>query len=173
MTSYTIVIQISLGISIALDIGEPKFYKLKHGFKRGYLKGLSITFVVCNTPLAFGSKEQQLKIILAYGIFTMLLNVGITTAIITRLLKHNRFVAPLLGQNSTGYHFGIISILVESAAVLAIHNVFFIVPAAIRHPLSVIGYHIGPMVQVSTNSYYIIPGMASVTKICARSYLPL
>jgi hypothetical protein len=29
------------------------------------------------------------------------------------------------------------------------------------------------MVQVSTNSYYIIPGMASVTKICARSYLPL
>lgn len=112
--------------------------------------GLSIVFVICNaSPTTMGSMVIVRGFILTYGLYTMLLNAGITAAIVTKLLKHRRSVVPILGTDiGMGYYFGVISILVESASIILIYDIFFLVPAVIGHPLSVIGRQIGIMVQV-------------------------
>lgn len=117
--------------------------------------GLSLVFIVCVTlPKSLGSPAVLNGFLLAYGFYTLSLNVGITAAIVTRLLQHRRSIGRAFGVD---HGIGIVSILVESAAVIVAYDLFFLIPAVIGHPLSIIGRQIGIMVQVCQFSSKTIP----------------
>ncbi|KXN80820.1 hypothetical protein AN958_07256 [Leucoagaricus sp. SymC.cos] len=109
--------------------------------------GLSMLFVVAAAvPASFGSGTSALMLL--YGFYTFLLNTGITIAIVTALLRQRRRVEQLFGPGHGKAYLNIISIVVESAAVIVVYDLFWLVPAILQHPISLIGFQIGIMVQI-------------------------
>ena len=89
-------------------------------------------------------------LVLFYGYYTMFLNAAFTFLIVIKILLVRRRLEKLLGRGQGREYLGIVSILVESAAVIVAYDLFFLVPATIGHPLSIIGREIGVIVQVRT-----------------------
>jgi len=111
--------------------------------------GLSCVFTVCvSSPRSMGSPAVVTAIILTYGFYTMLLNIGITGAIVVKILQYRRFIRQALGEGHGAEYIGIISILIESASIIVVYDLFFLIPAVIGHPLANIGRQIGTMVQL-------------------------
>jgi hypothetical protein len=57
-------------------------------------------------------------------------------------------VQKLFGPNHGREYVDMMAILVESAAVIVIYGLFFLVPATTGYPMSIIGRHTGSVIQV-------------------------
>lgn len=125
--------------------------------------GLSSVFVVCVcSPSSLGSLSNVVAVVLVYGFYTMSLNIAITGAIVVKILQYRHLLSQALGERRTLGYAGIISILIESASIIVAYDLFFLIPAAIGHPLANIGRQIGTMIQVCTNKISSTPPHCSV-----------
>ncbi|KAF8812925.1 hypothetical protein BYT27DRAFT_7335314 [Phlegmacium glaucopus] len=105
---------------------------------------------------------------LIYGIISLSLNIVLTLMIVIRLYLHRRNITKLLGRRHAAHYTSIISILIESAAVLDVMVIFFLIPFAMGNPIANIP--LSSMVQVqATASYMIIFRVAQGTAWTSRT----
>lgn len=73
---------------------------------------------------------------LLYVSTSLSLNILLTLMIVTRLYFHRRHTIKLLGRRHATHYTSIITMLVESAAVMDVMFIFFIIPFAIGNPIA-------------------------------------
>ena len=73
---------------------------------------------------------------LIYGVISLSLNIVLTLMIVIRLYLHRRQITKLLGRRHAAQYTSIISMLIESAALLDFMVIFFLVPFAMGNPLA-------------------------------------
>ncbi len=127
------------------------------------MDGISICVI---SPKSVGHPAIVTALVLVYGFYTMLLNVGITGAIIAKILQYRRFLRQALGEKHGIHYISIISILVESASIIVAYDLFFLIPAVIGHPLANIGRQVGTMIQVRS-TYTPSPLVLFLTDPCS------
>jgi len=91
---------------------------------------------------------------LIYGVISLSLNIVLTLMIVIRLYLHRRHITKLLGRRHAAHYTSIISMLIESAALLDFIVIFFLVPFAMGNPLANIP--LSTLVQVQATASYMI-----------------
>ncbi|KAF9045122.1 hypothetical protein BJ165DRAFT_1541013 [Panaeolus papilionaceus] len=91
---------------------------------------------------------------LIYSIISLGLNIVLTMMIVVRLFIHRRRVIKAIGSRHGAQYTGIISILVESAFILDIIVLLFIIPFALDSPLA--NTFLSTLVQVQTIASFMI-----------------
>jgi hypothetical protein len=76
---------------------------------------------------------------LVYRFYTFILHTGTTLAIITKLLHHRSAMIKVFGPGHGQLYLNMISILVESAAVIVVYGLMVLVPGLLHHPIFVLG----------------------------------
>ncbi|KAF8151329.1 hypothetical protein B0H34DRAFT_664418 [Crassisporium funariophilum] len=99
---------------------------------------------------------------LAYGIVSLTLNVVLTGMIVIRLYLHRQRIAMLVGPRYANQYTSIISMLVESASILYVVVIFFLIPFAMGNALAHIPFSSIGQVQAMA-SYMIIFRVAQGT----------
>lgn len=84
-----------------------------------------------------------------YGVVALLVNITLTTMIAVRLYIHRRRALRALGSGHGSEFTGVISMLIESAALADIFVISFLVPYAMRHWFC--NVMIQPLVQVQVS----------------------
>ncbi|TFK35715.1 hypothetical protein BDQ12DRAFT_611226 [Crucibulum laeve] len=85
--------------------------------------------------------------LMVYGIVTLSINVSITMMIVTRLFIHRRHLSRLLGSPNASPYTAIITILVESAALVVLCDIFFLISFALNSWTGNIGFQIWIQIQ--------------------------
>ncbi|CAA7268541.1 unnamed protein product [Cyclocybe aegerita] len=91
---------------------------------------------------------------LIYGVISLSLNIILTVMIVVRLYLHRRRVVRAIGARHGSQYTGIIAMLIESAFVLDVVVIWFIVAFAIGSPLANIP--LSTLVQVQTIASFMI-----------------
>jgi len=91
---------------------------------------------------------------LLYLLISFSVNIVLTLMIVIRLYLHRRRTIKLLGPRHAVHYTSIIAILVESAALVDVMLIFFLIPFAMGNPLANIP--LSSMVQVQATASYMI-----------------
>ena len=82
------------------------------------------------------SPWQNTNFTLIYGLTSLSLNIVLTLMIVIRLYLHRRSITKSMGRRHAAHYTSIISILIESAAVLVVMTIFFLIPFAMGNPIA-------------------------------------
>ncbi|TFK44018.1 hypothetical protein BDQ12DRAFT_562 [Crucibulum laeve] len=104
--------------------------------------GVGIPAVVLSTMRRSKFNDRLLMI---YVLITLITNTVITAMIVTRLMLHRKRVANILGRVSA--YTGIINILIESALIIIVVDIFFVVTFAVYSPSAAIAFQMWIQVQ--------------------------
>ncbi|TFK32860.1 hypothetical protein BDQ12DRAFT_716174 [Crucibulum laeve] len=115
--------------------------------------GIPLAFLVASfgTGMAlvvlsgFGRTKTVNLMLITYGLVTLVTNTLITSMIITRLVMHRRHVAKVLGRASQ--YTDIITILIESALLVVVIDIFFLVAFSLNSWYGAIAFQMWIQVQ--------------------------
>ncbi|KAF8880530.1 hypothetical protein BD779DRAFT_1675876 [Infundibulicybe gibba] len=86
--------------------------------------------------------------LIRYGAITLALNVVTTLSIVGRLLVYRRRIVKVLGKSQTLNYSSVVSMLIESAALVVVFYILFLIPSLLSYPISSIVYPSIVQVQI-------------------------
>lgn len=87
---------------------------------------------------------------MAYAISTLSINVIVPLMIVIRLAVHRRRVVKALGVQHGEHYVSIISMFIESASLVSLFVIFFLVPFVMNSPIAIVAIQVAPQIQVCT-----------------------